>query len=500
MKMIYKSEMEIAKNGSIVPVFSNGKLVHSKYNPQSECSRMSGVKGLFSVVIGLGGGYHIEAIHRANPEMMIVVVEENSVDFEFLSAIPCVKELCNSDKIIFCGKENIAKILLSSYIPVFHGDMNIISLHSWAANFPDLDAEIRLIISATLKNISADFSVQAHFGRHWHRNILMNLKSAAVFAPTVLPRVDGRTAAVVAAGPTLDFSVRILKENREKYFVIATDTAFTALSRFGISADAVVSIDAQNVSFRHFLHFPEKNPPICVFDLGSPHSSVAQAARHGASVIFASSAHPLEMLSRQFGSFPILESGAGTVTIAASDFARLCGFSRIELFGADFSYSHGKPYAKGTYLDDIFAFDSSRISNAESAFCTLMFRTELKSENGVFTTEMLKKYSATTDDFFSSHGFFKDVSSAEKKVFCASKTVSAPKNAQKNTAKKFDFANFRDFLLSETEKLLSDKDIKKHREAFFAHLPAIAAISQKKNLPFFALLKLAYEASVRYTV
>lgn len=73
-----------------------------------------------------------------------------------------------------------------------------------------------------------------------------------------------------------------------------------------------------------------------------------------------------------------IESGAGTVTIAAADWAKSCGFQKLKFFGADFSYNFGKPYTKGTYLEKQFFSKSNRLISAEEKHIALMFRTELE--------------------------------------------------------------------------------------------------------------------------
>ena len=68
-------------------------------------------------------------------------------------------------------------------------------------------------------------------------------------------------------------------------------------------------------------------------------------------------------------------------------------FNDIEFFGADFSYLNGKPYAKGTYLDNLYAIKSSRITNTETAFTKLLYRTELINiEKNKYTTKILESY------------------------------------------------------------------------------------------------------------
>ena len=489
--MIYKNEAETAKNGSLVPVFMNGKLMHSKYNPQNEALQFakSAERADLFIILGLGGGYHIEALLNIYPNAKFIVAENSDEDIQNLLEIPCVKAL--SDRITLCTKETLSKTILSLYNPILFEKLSIISQRAWAQNYPEIDAAFRAIIDATLKNISADYSVQAHFGRHWHRNILMNLKylskNANVFPFPITKQAMTKTAAIIAAGPSLDESAEKIKKEREKYFVIATDTAFSALTKRGISSDVVISIDAQNVSYKHFLCSTEsEKKSLCVFDLSSPPSSVRKVEALGYPIFFAISKHPLAQLASQFFPFMTLESGAGTVTIAAADFARQLGFEKIELFGADFAYSRGKAYTKGTYLDSIYRQNEKRINNAETEFCALMYRTELtEKEKRVFTTPMLESYASTTEYFFSSHGFEKIGDNLYKSQ------TAFEKKSNYDSEKKFPFAEFREYLLKEKES----------QNALFAHLPAMAAIKAKqmKNNSIFMLLKLAYSATVRYT-
>ena len=495
--MIYKIEKETARDGSLIPVFANGKGVHSKYNPISEAiqAAKTAEKADFFVIIGLGGGYHIDAIQKENPNAKIIVVENE--DIKNLLEIPCAKKIAEST--IICTKEQIARTLLLQYNPLLFERFTVFSWRSWAQNNIELEIAIKEIISAALKNISADYSVQAHFGRHWHRNILENLKYLSQHKNAPLPRPSTKKiAAVVAAGPSLDESAERLRD--KKYFVIATDTAFSALAARGIDADAVISIDAQNVSFKHFLcnyicDYKRKKP-LCIFDLSSPPSSLRKARELQFPILFTISMHPLAQLAAQFSPFLSLESGAGTVTIAAADFARQIGFREIELFGADFSYSRGKPYTKGTYLDRIYRDSEDRLKNAETAFCTLMYRTKLKkTSQGNFTSAMLEKYLLTMEDFFCAHGFTK----VSGRCYRQSSPPAVP--IKDIGEKLFPFDSFCRYLHSETQNLLQEQNRNKYKNALLAHLPAMAAIKRKisQNNAFFTLLKLAYSSTVRYT-
>ena len=124
--------------------------------------------------------------------------------------------------------------------------------------------------------------------------------------------------------------------------------------------------------------------------------------KSGGNICFYKSGHPFcEYLIQTKGLvLPDLYSGSGTVTICATDFAIKAGFNKIKVLGADFSYSNGKAYACGTYLDRIYSSDSDRLKTSEQHFDTLMYRTELQKLNpNAFSTALLQAYKTSFEDY-----------------------------------------------------------------------------------------------------
>ena len=61
------------------------------------------------------------------------------------------------------------------------------------------------MVQEKIDSLSADFSVQSHFGKIWQRNILVNTRFLdGTFPDRINPE---KTAAIVAAGPSLDRSI-----------------------------------------------------------------------------------------------------------------------------------------------------------------------------------------------------------------------------------------------------------------------------------------------------
>ena len=414
MNGLYKDFTQ-AKDGHIIPIYNSGKAAHSKYAPQREAETFgqeaSGAS--FAVILGIAGGYHIESFLKRNPVCKIIAVEKSAQDIESLKKdIPLVNELCQKRGVIFCAadstaSESLEQCLIQNYFPAHYGAISILPLRSWLQEIQDDYEKILERIKNALKEISADYSTQAHFGRLWTKNIFCNLsvlnkiQQSGQGATSLSPNDLQKTAAIIAAGPSLDQSVKTIQEARDNYFVITTDTALKAFGRRGIKVDAVVSLDAQYLSAEHFNGAACKDA-IFVLDLASNPSIAKKAQSKNARIVFYDSGHPLVSFASRYCKRPFvkLRSGGGTVAICAADFARRCGFSKIKIFGADFGYSNGKPYTKGTYLDDLYMSGQTRPRNAETLFTKLMFRTELnKNERGFLQSPTLLRYQTTMEDF-----------------------------------------------------------------------------------------------------
>ena len=302
--------------------------------------------------------------------------------------------------------------MLGFYVPAFYGALSIIETPSWANENKGGIEVFRAETTSAARAIAADYSAQTHFGKIWQRNIIANLAQISAQSRTTddaqndasftAPR--GKTALIAAAGPSLDKAISYIEKKRNDFYIVATDTAYRSFSKRGIRCDAVVSIDGQILSAEHFFSETERHRTLFVFDLCAHPSAVRFIKKSGGKIAFVQTGHPLAEYASRFSEyktgipFPHVATGAGTVTVAALDFALKAGFSDIAVCGADFSYSE-KPYMKGTYLDSLYNAESGRTRSAETAFDALMFRTELFQNAGSRTTEMLGAYRKT----FESH-------------------------------------------------------------------------------------------------
>lgn len=494
--MIYSKEIAEAKNGSKIPLFKNGKPANSKYNPDAEQILFESSTQGCIIVAGIAGGFHIEKLLNEKNISLIIAVEADSESLEFCKQFSSVKKISESNKAILCDKSDLEKILCTKYFPALYKNLTLVFHRAWKNENPQIAQEISSTVKNFLEKVSADYSVQAHLGKIWQRNILLNLKFISkhknenFFSANIKKGKIKKTAAIVAAGPTLDFSIEEIKHG--DFFVISTDTAFGTLLQNSIIPDVVINIDAQHISSEHFFCTGEETRTTFVFDLCSNPESVYFIYNKKNKIQFCINQHPLSLIATKNMYVKKIESGAGTVTIAAADWAKSCGFQKLKFFGADFSYNFGKPYTKGTYLEKQFFSKSNRLISAEEKHIALMFRTELEKIQGQknsFTTEVLKRYKKSLEEWAEKNSFkFKNgIYISEKKI----------ETENFNTKNNFNYSDFHREFTNKIKELLKnpEPEVILKSDWGLSILPILAFF---KNNTLFDSLKLAYNQALRY--
>ena len=542
MKVLFSS-IVAAKNGSPVPLFYNGKSMHSRYDPEKEAEQAAlRVKGSkFFIVAGAGGGYFIRALKKRFPGSIILAAENSQDDIDFLKRIPVFSDLLSDKCIRIFPLGKTFDTMLGFYVPAFYGALSIIETPSWANENKDGIEVFRAETTSAARAIAADYSAQTHFGKIWQHNIIANLaqigaqsrttddaqsagtdgtQNKAAFTAQSRTEGDeyieagdaqndasftapaGKTALIAAAGPSLDKAISYIEKKRNDFYIVATDTAYRSFSKRGIGCDAVVSIDGQILSAEHFFSETERHRTLFVFDLCAHPSAVRFIKKSGGKIAFVQTGHPLAEYASRFSErkrgtpFPHVATGAGTVTVAALDFALKAGFSDIAVCGADFSYSE-KPYMKGTYLDSLYNAESGRTRSAETAFDALMFRTELFQNAGSRTTEMLGAYRKTFESHLAEYCTRIDRDGVFYRA--SAKKTSSPLHF----CTSFDMASFAAFFKTDFSHSVQELSYPDFDPAIASLFPAVASLRKSKNenacKDFPELLKLAYVEILRYT-
>lgn len=394
------SGIKQARTGERVPLGPTGLAYHSVYDPVSEAKKMaSSCDGSgFCLISGLAGGFHVrEALKQESNEVCIVLEGSLQSLRSLFSLVPLADILENKRVLLVPNAEDltVAAVIAAHYLPVLHGGFSHIKLRTWVNANDTLSAKIEDNVKKALEAVSADVSVQSHFGKLWFRNFLLNAHLASGYSIRFPDFQNTKRAVITAAGPSLEQHISDLKKDRENTTIFTTDTAYPVLLAHSIFPDYFISIDAQTISSSHSGFAFEKNVKVILDICGN--AEIARAAvRGGNPLLLVNGGHPLASYAGRTAYLPQIRSSSGTVTIAALDAAYNAGYTDVRTVGADFAYTNGKPYARGTYLAKHFSTSTSRLNPLETRYTTLMFRspvTKSGSSGGItYHSELLNRY------------------------------------------------------------------------------------------------------------
>ena len=370
-------EIITSRSGHTVPVFRHGnrKLpLHSTFDPMREGKRYAQMfpTGGFLVFLGFGAGYHILPFLDRNDVSNIIIIDKDIEMFKTVLEVVDLRSLCLDRRVTFLIDYTTGQIqdhILSNYFPAVCGDLQTLHLRSRLQIEKDYFTDVMTVIRQTINTISDDYTVQAHFGKKWYKNTILNLPRAQLATTTLSPV---KKAIVTGAGPSLETQISRIRDERSSSCLIATDTSLPALLTYDIKPDLVISIDCQHISYHHFLSGYPRDIPL-VLDLASPPGLTRLTEK----LVFFTSGHPFSRyVNANWRKFPFIDTSGGNVSHAAVSLADSLGAHEITLFGADFSFPEGKSYSRGTYIYPYFRIKEFRNLPLESQFFSFLLRNQ----------------------------------------------------------------------------------------------------------------------------
>jgi hypothetical protein len=259
-------QMLPAKNGQPTLFYlepqKKAAYLHSPQDPLSEAKKM--ISGLdfngedMTVLLGFGLGYlPLEISKKMHPEHRLVVVEASleilaaacrSVDLTALFNNPRIDiflpdQLSSIWRVV---EKEVFKILGGSVAKLIHPP----SFELFQSSYTQVETEIEAFIRAHQDNFNALENHRALL----LKNILGNLLAVAQAAPidALFKKAAGRPALVVAAGPSLDKNIALIKKVGQNFWVLAVDTALKPLLAAGIYPDLVVAVDPNQINYTKF--------------------------------------------------------------------------------------------------------------------------------------------------------------------------------------------------------------------------------------------------------
>lgn len=359
-----------AKDGNKVPVaVINGRelYIHSKFDPVREARRLVSEVSIDKVdlfiISGFGFAYHIEALlNRINRKSIVLVLEMLPEMIKKAITDRDISEVIADQRLNIIARpseDTIAEILKGK-------SSRRVAYITHRGSFqldPEYYSNTIRIVRAYLSGKDVNIATLSKFEKTWSANIARNIPyfinspGAGIF----YDRFKNIPALVVAAGPSLNSSMKFIRENRNKAIIIAVDTSYMILRKNGIEPHFCITVDPQLINARYF-----EGDSMC--------STILIADPTVNPSTFRLSRLKTAVLSMAFDMMKWIEditgvkgelAYGGSVTTNAYDFARRLGASPVVLIGQDLAFTNGLAHARGSYLDEQIHLKVNRFSNAQ---------------------------------------------------------------------------------------------------------------------------------------
>lgn len=330
----------------------------SKYNMkkyidtiQNNIKKTSRLKSI--VIFGSGNGVWFEGLDDITQDKEIIIVEPNSQIYELMKKGK-FQVRKNNIKIIGMDSDDFYKDLLSVI------DTSKVSIYIFA-NYDFVYRESFKEFINKIKDVIVDKQVLENtaksYSKVWFENYLENLPQIikADYINNYKNIFEGKTAIIVSAGPSLDKNIRLLKENEDKFIIIAAGRALKALKRENITADFTAIIDGSEQMYRVFEDSLENTIPL----LFCEQSTSDIVKEYTGKKIFFSTREFINADKAILKCNPIRLFQGGSVSHACIDFARVLGCNTIILVGQDLAYTDNKRHGDKASAH----FENNKIEN-----------------------------------------------------------------------------------------------------------------------------------------
>jgi hypothetical protein len=301
------------------------------------------------LVLGVGLGYHLAALRRLRPDATVVGLEPDARLLAALArAVPLDHLLADPGLRLVCGRQ---LALLSGHVAaICHRGNPVFRVTHYRPAWGRAPEEFlrleRVLLDAMVAGGGSSATIR-RFARLWPRNAVANL-------PTVLEGAGcaalqgaaaGRAAVLVAAGPSLDRNVHLLRHLKGRALLAVVGTALGPVVRAGVEPDLVFSIDGGEANEDHFRRV---GPVPCAgfFDV----TVYPAVPRYLTGPRFFGVFHPhfADWYAAALGGFPHRYRTGPSVANAALNVLADMGCTDIVLVGQDLAYTDGRTHSRGT--------------------------------------------------------------------------------------------------------------------------------------------------------
>ncbi len=322
------------------------------------------------ITFGIGLCYQLDEVFNTYPSRIFVYEPDTKLLHFVLNNVDISEHLQSGRVFIFDNLDNLINKLAEIYIT--KDKVEVVYLKNYAIVKSQELLELTQKVYETCKSKAVDVNTIARYSKAWLENTLKNIgtinKNTAYKLSDLEGKFAGQAALVVAAGPSLNENIDFIKNNREKFVILAVNKALKPLLENGITPDFAVCADAKHVS-KTIDEFGEKLANInCIMNINSD-STILQQNFKRFFISFPTNDMVINRLS-QFNNFIKQQESGGSATTMAFVSAVKMGFSKVVMTGVDLAFKGEQVYATGETFEKISA-DEMKINSITKNITTV---------------------------------------------------------------------------------------------------------------------------------
>ena len=314
-------------------------LIHSSVNPeyQSQVWAEDVLKeiGREYVIYGMGLGYHIQALLKAD-DVCKVIVLENSIEL-------LTEAFRDLDWVNYIKQKRVRIFYNSNAIKLMEKFSAWISGREFCIYYPSLCITEEESVRERLEDFFVSVNSmreQAHLlEENFYKINRMELPECSILKSCF----KKRTIAIVGGGPSLEEQIDDMKKYREQMKIWSVGTAARKLINEGIIPDLIVIEDAQENMYKQVCNLPTEHIPLLLLSTAS--AQILDYYKGQSYVAYQKGYDLAEKRAQELG-VQTYQTG-GSVTTLALDVALRFGADKIILIGVDLAYTDNRSHASG---------------------------------------------------------------------------------------------------------------------------------------------------------
>lgn len=303
------------------------------------------------LVFGLGLGYHAEELGKIDETIEIIVYEPELKMIQLAAQYGVLIEFLENPK---------HRIVYDPELNQLYTGLKNTGLESeFVVHYPTLQGMKEGTLKEKMENYFLQYSSIENQIRLMHGNFRENIKNVPECISKMRSQWEGKTAYIIAAGPSLDKNMEELKKVSRESVVIAVGTVFRKMKKENIPIDYVIVSDANERVIGQIYNLEQEQTPLLI--LSTAYHGFAEKYQGPKYLIFQEGLEESEEEAEKRGAF-LCKTG-GSVTIVALDLCAKMGISKIVTVGLDLAYTDNFVHARDTSRRHISDIKHLRLRN-----------------------------------------------------------------------------------------------------------------------------------------